>query len=79
MEHYNKFFLAALIIGVIWILLVFAALRSLLKRRDMIMPAKLFWGLVIFCAPVVGLFFYFFMTSKRRNSIYAKNNPPKRV
>ena len=69
MEDYNKFFLAAFIIGIVWIILVIIAVRSLLKRKDMLLPVKLFWGIVLFCAPVVGLIFYFFMTSKRRMSL----------
>lgn len=67
MEHYNKFFLAALIIGIVWIILVLIAVRSLVKRTDMLFPVKVFWGFVLFFAPVIGLIFYFFLTSKRKS------------
>jgi hypothetical protein len=43
---------------VIWLVLLVTSINSLVKRRDISLPVKIFWGAVISLAPVVGLILY---------------------
>ena len=47
-----------LAIVIIWLLTFVVVLITLAKRKDMIIPIKIFWGFIIFIAPVIGLIFY---------------------
>jgi ABC-type transport system involved in multi-copper enzyme maturation permease subunit len=61
----------------VWLIVLIIALVSLWKRRDIIMPVRIFWMLVIFIAPVLGLVFYLlFGTKKRTTSSIEKSRPP---
>ena len=65
----NIFFLSSippLYLG-IWLLVLIISLFTLSKRKDMYMPIKVFWALVIFFAPVIGLIFYIMFSSKTSN------------
>ncbi len=61
----------------VWLLVLIIALVSLWKRHDTIMPVRIFWMLVIFVAPVIGLVFYLvFGTKKRTTTSIEKSRPP---
>ena len=61
----------------VWLIVLIIALVSLWKRRDIMMPVRIFWMLVIFIAPVLGLVFYLlFGTKKRTTSSIEKSRPP---
>ena len=43
---------------IIWAVTLVTVLIILLKRKDVSMPEKIFWAVIIFIAPVIGLIFY---------------------
>jgi hypothetical protein len=47
-----------LVLVIIWLLTVVIILVTLFRRKDILLPVKLFWGVVIFVAPLIGLIFY---------------------
>lgn len=51
----------------IWLLILIVALFTLSRRKDMFTFIKIFWALVIFFAPVLGLIFYIMFSSKTSN------------
>jgi Phospholipase_D-nuclease N-terminal len=49
---------AAIIAMIIWLIVFIVCLLSVSRRRDISLPEKIFWGAIIFFAPVLGLIFY---------------------
>jgi uncharacterized membrane protein YhaH (DUF805 family) len=47
-----------LLLMLIWLVVLATSIIGLVKRRDISLPAKIFWALVISLAPVVGLIIY---------------------
>jgi len=65
----NMFFFAnipPLYLG-IWLLVLIISLLTLSRRKDMFFMIKVFWAIVIFFAPVIGLVFYIIFGSKTTN------------
>lgn len=59
-----------IILVIVWLIVLIIAIITLTKRKDIIMPIKAFWGMVLFMAPVVGLIFYLiYGFRKKRNGI----------
>jgi len=52
---------------VIWLVILIIALFTLSRRKDMLFPIKIFWALVMFFAPVLGVIFYIVFGSKTSN------------
>ena len=42
----------------LWLVMLVTSINGLVKRKDISLPVKLFWGCVISLAPVVGLILY---------------------
>jgi hypothetical protein len=55
-----------LILGAAWLIVLVVVLITLYKRRDMELPVKIFWGLVIFFAPLIGLILYLIFGAGKR-------------
>jgi predicted neutral ceramidase superfamily lipid hydrolase len=51
---------------IIWFIIFVVCLVTLSRRKDLSLPEKVFWAVVIFFAPVIGLMFYLVFASKRR-------------
>ncbi|HUS02021.1 MAG TPA: PLDc N-terminal domain-containing protein [Chitinophagaceae bacterium] len=56
-------FFSALVSGYLilvgmWLLTLIIVLITLFKRKDIMLPVKIFWAVIIFIAPVIGLVFY---------------------
>ena len=47
-----------LILVGLWLLTIIIVFVTLFKRKDIPMPVKIFWGIIIFVAPVIGLIIY---------------------
>jgi len=58
----NAFF----IIIVTWFIVLVISVFTLSRRRDISIPAKIFWSAIIFLAPVVGLIFYLIYGYRKR-------------
>jgi hypothetical protein len=55
-----------LVLGAAWLIVLVVVLITLYKRRDMELPVKIFWGLVIFFAPLIGLILYLIFGAGKR-------------
>ncbi len=62
----NIFFLANIppLYLAIWLVVLVISLLTLSRRKDMLMVVKVFWALVIFFAPVIGVVFYIIFGSQ---------------
>lgn len=58
-----------LILIILWFIILVIAIISLAKRKDMLMPVKIFWSAVLFIAPVVGLIFYLLYGTRRNRGL----------
>ena len=61
-------FLAKVLFAIIivWFIIFVVCLVTLSRRKDLLLPEKIFWAVVIFFAPVIGLIFYLVFGSKRK-------------
>jgi len=61
-------FLAKVLFAIIivWFIIFVVCLVTLSRRKDLSLPEKIFWAVVIFFAPVIGLIFYLVFGSKRK-------------
>jgi membrane protein implicated in regulation of membrane protease activity len=57
---------ALFIIAGLWFLIFIICLITLARREDMFVPEKIFWAVIIFFAPVVGLIFYLVFSVRKR-------------
>ena len=42
----------------LWLVMLVTSINGLVRRKDISLPVKLFWGFMISLAPVVGLILY---------------------
>ena len=56
-----------LLLGIVWIVVLFTSIKGLISRNDISFGAKLFWAIVISVAPIVGLIIYVIVGRKARN------------
>lgn len=54
-----------IVLILVWLVVLVFSIISLTRRKDMIVPVKVFWGAVLFMAPVVGLIFYLIYGTRR--------------
>jgi len=47
-----------LILCLFWLVILVTSIIGLVKRKDTSLPVKIFWGVVISVAPVLGLIVY---------------------
>jgi hypothetical protein len=62
--------------GLFWLVLLATSLYGLVKRNDIGLPVKIFWGLVICFAPVIGLIAYVLL---RRNTARSRQSSSRQV
>lgn len=63
----SNFFAVILVLVIVWIGIIIYAFINLFKREDISMLAKVFWAIVIFSAPVLGLILYFILSKSNRH------------
>jgi hypothetical protein len=54
---------------IIWLLTLIIVLVTLFRRRDILLPVKLFWAVIIFIAPLIGLIFYLIFGLPKRKKL----------
>jgi len=59
---------ALFVIIVIWFIIFIVCLVTLSRRKDISIPEKIFWSVIIFFAPVIGLIFYMVFGFKKRRT-----------
>jgi len=47
-----------LILCLFWLIILVTSINGLVKRKDISLPLKIFWGVVISLVPVLGLIVY---------------------
>lgn len=58
-----------LVLVIIWLVTLLIVLVTLFRRRDILLPVKLFWAVVIFVAPLIGLIFYLIFGLPKRKKL----------
>jgi ABC-type transport system involved in multi-copper enzyme maturation permease subunit len=67
-------FFSALVSGYLillglWLIAVIIVLITLFKRKDILLPVKLFWAFIILIAPVIGLILYLVVGLPKRKKL----------
>jgi Phospholipase_D-nuclease N-terminal len=55
-----------LILCLLWLVILITSINGLVRRNDISLPVKIFWGIVISVAPVVGLIIYILVGRRAR-------------
>ena len=58
-----------LILVALWLLTIIIVFVTLFKRKDISMPVKIFWAIIIFVAPVIGLIVYLIVGLQKRKKL----------
>ena len=58
-----------LILLSLWLLTIIIVFVTLFKRKDIPMPVKIFWAIIIFVAPVIGLIVYLIFGLQKRKKL----------
>ena len=61
-----------LILVALWLITLVIVLVNLFNRKDILFPVKIFWGVIIFIAPVLGLICYLFLGLPKRKKLLDK-------
>jgi hypothetical protein len=54
---------------IIWVVTIIIVLVTLFRRKDILLPVKIFWAVIIFIAPVLGLLFYLVLGLPKRKKL----------
>ena len=58
-----------LILVALWLLTIIIVFVTLFKRKDILMPVKIVWAIIIFVAPVIGLIVYLIVGLQKRKKL----------
>ena len=58
-----------LILVGLWLITLIIVLITLFKRKDILLPVKIFWAVIIFIAPVIGLVIYLLKGLPKRKKL----------
>lgn len=58
-----------LILVALWLLTIIIVFVTLFKRKDIPVPLKIFWAIIIFVAPVIGLIVYLIVGLQKRKKL----------
>ena len=64
-----------LILVGLWLITIIIVLVTLFKRKDILLPVKIFWAVVIFIAPVIGLVLYLIKGLPKRKKLLDIDKP----
>ena len=56
----------------IWLITLIIVIITLVKRKDMFLPVKIVWGIILFIAPVIGLIFYLIFGLRGKKKLLPK-------
>ena len=66
LDFFSAFVSGYLIIVALWLLTIIIVFVTLFKRKDIPMPVKIVWAIIIFVAPVIGLIVYLIVGLQKR-------------
>lgn len=69
LDFFSTLISGYLALVIIWLVTLIIVLVTLFRRRDILFPVKLFWALVIFVAPLIGLIFYLIFGLPKRKKL----------
>ena len=52
-----------------WLVVLITSINGLVRRSDISLPVKIFWGIVISAAPVIGLIIYILVGRRSRSRV----------
>ena len=58
-----------LILVALWLLTIIIVFVTLFQRKDIPVPLKIFWAIIIFVAPVIGLIVYLIVGLQKRKKL----------
>jgi hypothetical protein len=69
LDFFSALLSGYLILAGIWLITIIIVLVTLFKRKDTVLPVKIFWAAIIFIAPVIGLIFYLIYGLPKRKKL----------
>lgn len=69
LDFFSALFSGYLILVGLWLIAVIIVLITLFKRKDILMPVKLFWAFIILAAPVIGLIIYLIIGLPKKKKV----------
>jgi hypothetical protein len=69
LDFFSALLSGYLILVGLWVITVAIVLVTLFKRKDIVLPVKLFWGFLILIAPVIGLILYLVVGLPKRKKL----------
>ena len=69
LDFFSALLSGYLILVGLWVITIIIVLVTLFKRPDVQRPVKIFWAVIIFIAPVIGLIFYLLLGLPKRKKL----------
>jgi ABC-type transport system involved in multi-copper enzyme maturation permease subunit len=69
LDFFSALLSGYLILAGIWFITIIIVLVTLFKRKDILLPVKVFWAVIIFIAPVIGLILYLVLGLPKRKKL----------
>lgn len=69
LDFFSALLSGYLILVALWLLTIIIVFVTLFKRKDIAMPIKIFWAIIIFVAPVIGLIVYLIVGLQKRKKL----------
>ena len=67
MDDLSDILVIYLIVVLIWLVVASFTLISIIKKKEMLLPLKIFWCALIIAAPVLGLIIYLIYNYNKEN------------
>ena len=69
LDFFSALLSGYLILVGLWLITIIIVLITLFRRKDILLPVKIFWGFIIFIAPVIGLILYIILGLPKRKKL----------
>ncbi|MDB5198260.1 MAG: hypothetical protein JWO92_223 [Chitinophagaceae bacterium] len=69
LDFFSALLKGYLILVAIWLVTIIIVAITLFKRKDIALPVKILWAVIIFIAPVIGLIFYLIIGLPKRKKL----------
>lgn len=69
LDFFSALLSGYLILVGLWLITIIIVLITLFRRKDILLPVKIFWGIIIFIAPVIGLILYLILGIPKRKKL----------
>ena len=69
LDFFSALLSGYLVLVGLWLITIIIVLITLFRRKDILLPVKIFWGFIIFIAPVIGLILYLILGLPKRKKL----------